>query len=262
MALVGKTYTLQGESTDSSVYYRLVAELADECEDQFGVRDAILDNLLILSRYRSPRRWSRSGSSFTSLNRFVRTEAQPVLQSFLHPLPEHLRTLPMWRRWDRTLAASAYQYVIYMLFIELLNRHNRSRFQTCDVKWALLPHCLRASIESCKARSDGIDRLCAFCTRACPVAVITRLLKRHEITPYIWMSMDYQKLGKKLQQEHKRLGIFGIACIPELFAGMRACYQHNIPVLGMPLEANRCRRWMGRFLPNMINFTACENLLQ
>jgi hypothetical protein len=48
-------------------------------------------------------------------------------------------------------------------------------------------------------------------------------------------------------------GVLGIACIPELAWGMRACMKRKIPVVGIPLDANRCMRWMGRFEETSVN---------
>jgi len=34
---------------------------------------------------------------------------------------------------------------------------------------------------------------------------------------------------------------------------MRNCQKKNLPVVGIPLDANRCVRWMGEFNPNSVN---------
>jgi hypothetical protein len=51
----------------------------------------------------------------------------------------------------------------------------------------------------------------------------------------------------------RAFGVLGIACIPELAWGMRDCMKRKIPVVGIPLDANRCMRWMGRFEDTSVN---------
>jgi hypothetical protein len=67
-------------------------------------------------------------------------------------------------------------------------------------------------------------------------------------------------LGRLLRQK-AALGVLGIACIPELVWGMRRCARAGMPVLGLPLDANRCARWLGEFRPNSVNLTRLETLL-
>ena len=55
--------------------------------------------------------------------------------------------------------------------------------------------------------------------------------------------------------------ILGIACIPELAWGMRKCMKYDIPVVGLPLNANRCRRWWGKFYHNSVDLEALQKLV-
>jgi len=57
------------------------------------------------------------------------------------------------------------------------------------------------------------------------------------------------------------VGVLGMACIPELVRGMRMCMRANVPVVGLPLDANRCARWWGQFHPNSVNLRELEILL-
>jgi hypothetical protein len=63
------------------------------------------------------------------------------------------------------------------------------------------------------------------------------------------------------QNQNNGIGVLGIACIPELTFGMRLCRKHNVPVIGIPLDANRCRRWMGDFYENSVNTIRLEKML-
>jgi hypothetical protein len=67
------------------------------------------------------------------------------------------------------------------------------------------------------------------------------------------MQADLKALFRKLKDVEEGLGVMGIACVPELVHGMRMCIKLGIPVVGVPLNANRCTRWMGEFYPTSVN---------
>jgi hypothetical protein len=66
---------------------------------------------------------------------------------------------------------------------------------------------------------------------------------------------------KRLKQEHISVGALGIACIPELAMGMRLCIRTGIPPVGIPLNANRCARWMSQAHETSFNLEQLEELL-
>ena len=68
-------------------------------------------------------------------------------------------------------------------------------------------------------------------------------------------------LAKYTLKERRSFSVLGIACIPELTWGMRTCRKKDIPVIGIPLNANRCVRWFGEFFPNSIDLVELERLL-
>jgi hypothetical protein len=71
-----------------------------------------------------------------------------------------------------------------------------------------------------------------------------------------------KRLAKYTLKEKRSFGVLGIACIPELTMGMRNSRKNNIPVVGIPLNANRCVRWFGEFFPNNIDIAEIENLVK
>ena len=75
------------------------------------------------------------------------------------------------------------------------------------------------------------------------------------------MEGDMKQLAKYTYTEKRTFGVLGIACIPELIWGMRNCRKNNIPVTGIPLNANRCVRWFGEFFPNSIDLVELERLV-
>jgi hypothetical protein len=87
------------------------------------------------------------------------------------------------------------------------------------------------------------------------------LLERYGIKTYISVEMEQEKLFRKLKQEHPSIGALGIACIPELTMGMRLCISTGIPPVGIPLNANRCARWMSQAHETSFSLEQLEELL-
>jgi hypothetical protein len=52
----------------------------------------------------------------------------------------------------------------------------------------------------------------------------------------------------------------GIACMVELVWGMRLCMKAGLPVVGIPLNANRCGRWMDGFYNTSVDLEAVTSL--
>jgi hypothetical protein len=94
------------------------------------------------------------------------------------------------------------------------------------------------------------------------VNAVSTLLREHSIEPYIWMQTNLKSLFRKLMEEEGGLGVMGIACVPELVHGMRMCVKLGIPVVGVPLNANRCARWMGVFRPTSVEMEEVLAILE
>ena len=74
--------------------------------------------------------------------------------------------------------------------------------------------------------------------------------------------MDFDKLFRKLKSEHKSVGALGIGCVPELAQGMRLCIKLGLSPLGIPLDANRCARWMKEAHESSFNLKELEELIK
>ncbi|SPF32707.1 hypothetical protein SBDP1_1070004 [Syntrophobacter sp. SbD1] len=72
---------------------------------------------------------------------------------------------------------------------------------------------------------------------------------------------EQETLFRRLKQEHPSIGALGIACIPELAAGMRLCIRAGIPPVGIQLNANRCARWMSQAHETSFSLEQLEELL-
>ena len=75
------------------------------------------------------------------------------------------------------------------------------------------------------------------------------------------MSGNMKKLAKQTLSEKKSFAVLGIACLPELINGMGVCRKNSIPVVGLPLNANRCIRWFGEFFPNSVDLGELRRLV-
>ncbi len=149
-----------------------------------------------------------------------------------------------------------------MIEIELINRIYREAFKQSEYKFALLPHCLRDFRPECKSVPGDIEYTCKRCTKECFINLGSILLKKYNIDPYIAITIDLEKLFKKLKAEHPSIGALGVACIPELVGGMRLCLKLDIPPVGIPLDANRCARWMNQAYESSFNLQELDKLLK
>jgi hypothetical protein len=259
--LLGRTYSLYGSSATSDGFYHEVAQLADECLRRWPDARAALEELRRASRRKGRlRRLARRGVEDSPAG-FAVIRGARALQPYLLDVEAHLAALPLADRFDATLSTTREQYLCHALEIELTNRRHREAFSSSRTKVAFLPHCLRDLARTCKSKPGGVDYACAGCSPSCVVHAASRLLRAHGIEPYLWLTAD---LGDVLRDGRARpggLGVLGIACLPELVQGMRACDRAGVPVVGVPLDANRCSRWLGEFRANTVNLGRLEALV-
>jgi len=197
-----------------------------------------------------------------SLISFIKKTLRDWLQVYTRDVNRHLKDLPLSRRFDHTLTTKEEQYHLYMLEIELVNRIYRKPFKKSEYKFALLPHCLRDFRPRCLSTPGDIEAICRGCTKGCFINLGSLILKKYDIRPYISVEMDQESLLKKLKTEHPSIGALGIACIPELARGMRLCISLDIPPVGIPLDANRCARWMKQAQESSFSLEELEELIK
>jgi hypothetical protein len=257
----GKTYSLYGSDLDTNAYYRRIHTFADDLLKQNGDLAHLLN--LVRNTGKSKRRLMKiisrvpGGSTDSKL---VHTLGE-IFSQYTSNVASHLSGLSFAQRWDRTLSTSREQYHLAMLEVELVNRLNLPHFRNCDTRLAFLPHCLRDLAADCQRAPRGEDHMCKGCSTNCMINATSKLLRRHGVTPYIWITANLRSLFTRLRKQGKRVGVFGVACLPELVRGMRLCMRAGVPVTGIPLDANRCARWWGDFHPNTVNMQEIEKLL-
>jgi hypothetical protein len=256
----GKTYSLFAAADSSERYFTEIRRLTDVFLELYPDAQRLLD--LIRKAGKRSYLAKRISRSDRQLLDFVRERLWQSLSLHTQKVSEHLRTLPLSRRADPTLTTSETQYHLYMLEIELVNRLYRREFKQAEFKFALLAHCLRDFRPACDSVPGDIEAVCRGCTKDCLIHLGSVLLEKYGIKPYISVEMDQEKLFRKLKQEHPSIGALGIACIPELAMGMRLCIRSGIPPIGIPLNANRCARWMSQAQETSFNLEQLEELLK
>jgi len=261
MTLQGKTYSLYGTHTGTDQYYFVIRNLTDlfleQCPDKkellIQIQRAGSDNSF-LSRMKGFR-------ADKSLILFIRNNLNKSLSVYTTGVNDHLKTLPLSQRFDSILRTKEFQYHLYMIEIELANRMYKEEFQQSKYKFSLIAHCLRDFRPKCESVTGEYESVCKGCTKDCFIHLGSVLLKKYDIHPYISVSMDLKKLFKKIKDEHQNTGALGIACVPELAIGMRLCIKLGIPSVGIPLDANRCARWMNKAHESTFNVKELEMLL-
>jgi hypothetical protein len=257
----GKTYSLFAEDGDSERYYAKIKRLADvflrRCPDAkrlLGLIQKVGNKPFLLGL-------KTTGADGKTLQ-FVKETLRQSLSIYTRNVANHLKSLPYAKRVDSTLATKEEKYHLYMLEIELVNRIYREEFKRAEYKFALLAHCLRDFRPDCRSEEGDIEAVCRGCTEDCFIRLGSVLLEKYGIKPYISVERDQQRLFRRLKQEHPSIGALGIACIPELTMGMRLCLRTGIPAVGIPLNANRCARWMAEAHETSFNLEQLEELLR
>jgi hypothetical protein len=261
-AVAGSTYSLFGQQTTTGEYYRRIGLLADELIKTFGSTANVLS---ITGKYRNSRIRLRGflRSADDKAMGFIMKKLSAGFSEFTADTREYVNSLSWLNKMrDKGLATSEEQYFCTMLEVELMNRINRIRFIRADRRIALLPHCLRDLSRICRSEKEGFDNICKGCSGKCYIHSLNDLLSKYRVEPFIWMDGSFRKLYFEMKQNNRLLGIFGIACLAELKSGMEKCLKYDIPAVGIPLDANRCARWMGESYPNSVNLSEVEKLLQ
>jgi hypothetical protein len=259
--VTGKTYSLFAVGGDSEEYFSEIKRLADliltRCPDT---------NKLLRLIQKAEKKSFLQGLKTTGADkealRFIKETLQQSLSAYTREVANHLQSLPLAKRMDETLTTTEEQYHLYMLEIELVNRIYKEDFKRADYKFALIAHCLRDFRPECGAVEGDIEAVCQGCTEDCLIHLASVLLKKYGIDPYISVEREQERLFRQLKEKHPSIGALGIACVPELARGMRLCIHTGIPPVGIPLNANRCARWMSKAHETSFNLEQLEELLK
>lgn len=257
----GKTYSLYGNKSGTDHYYRLISKLTDSFLERCPDEKALLFHLQKAGGKSSLiKKLSRKRQDM-SLLAFIKETLSNSLSVYTTGVKQHLKNIPVSQKLDPIIKTKEYQYHLYMIEIELINRMYREAFKKSEYKFALIAHCLRDFRPECRAVAGDYESVCRGCTKDCFIHLGSTLLKKYDIHPYISVTMDLDKLFKQIKSEHGSVGALGIACVPELTMGMRLCIKMDMPPVGIPLDANRCSRWMKKAHESSFNIMELERLL-
>ena len=259
--IVGKTYSLYNNEEITDNFYEELASTTSLALQNFKSEFEMLDFIRKNSSGRRKLRKASRGNHSESLLGEVLRSSDKFLSKYFTDIESHLKNLTLSEKCDTTLTTSKEQYLLYMIEIELVNRVNKEKFNFSKTKYAFLPHCLHDLDKECLSASDGTDYVCKSCSKKCSINSISKLMKQKNITAYIWREADLKKVFKIAKSSGNSVGAFGVACIPELVNGLRLCDKYDVPAIGVPLDANRCVRWMGDFYPNSVNEKKILSLL-
>jgi hypothetical protein len=260
IAIEGKTYSLFGESQTTSFYFDLIKSQCEKLQEIAPIREI----LQTIRKNSSKKRFLKKliSKPDNSLISDIIKQINNDLLQYTKRTNSHLKEISPFKFWDRRLATTEEQYHLYMLEIELTNQLNKEKFLNADRKISLQPYCLQDFSVACKSASNGFDYQCRHCSRNCFQGSASLVLKKHGVEPYIWMGASIKSAAKEAFLNNQTFGILGIACIPELVWGMRKCVKYGIPVIGLPLNANRCIRWFGEFHQNSVDLEELEKLFK
>ncbi len=256
----GKTYSLFADNDDPQRYYTQIKRLVDMLLELRPDERKLLDLVRKAGKTSFLGSLSIAGAERKAV-RSVRELLQSSLFIYTRNVSHHLKCLPAARKFDATLATTEEKYHLYMCEIELVNRIYIEEFKQCEYKIALIAHCLRDFRPECRSSPGEIEAVCRGCTENCFVRLGGALLERYGVKPYISMERDQERLFRRLKQQHPGIGALGIACVPELANGMRLCIRTGIPPIGVPLNANRCARWMSKPHETSFSLEQLEKLL-
>lgn len=257
--VAGKTYSLFGNDHSTAPYYDRVRRIADEILRIVPGEKSLLALIRNTGGRRRLLARAAQRADGKAISEILRTLG-PVLSPYTANVRKHLKSLPFRSMTDPMLRTTEEQYHLHMLEIELANRVHRDRFLRSGFRIALLPHCLRDFRRECRSVPGDLDTVCAGCSETCSLHRVSTLLRGAGIHPYIWKNAEPGSLFRRLEGKGNS-GILGIACVPELAWGIRACMERKIPVLGIPLDANRCMRWMGRFEETSVSLEQLRELV-
>lgn len=259
--IIGKTYSLYAGKSNSDEYYSVLSQLVDSCILHTRSVDELIN---LIRKYSGKRKFlttQKKKADSESVISKILNESESKLYKYFTGIDSHLKNLSFADKCDSTLTTSREQYLLYMLEIELVNRIKKEKFNSAESKFAFLPHCLHDLDKDCLSASDGTDYVCKSCSKNCSISSVSKLMKHYNIKAYIWREADLENIFKLAKSIGQSIGAFGIACIPELVNGLRLCARYDVPAIGVPLDANRCARWMGDFHLNSVNEKKILSLL-
>jgi len=163
-------------------------------------------------------------------------------------------------RYDaRLLSRTRLEYHLGMIGTEILSRAYRQRFIAAKHKMVIVPPCMCAPAERCKAIETPFGAKCQACTPGCRVNQITKLGEKRGFS--VTMIPDDVKVfgsGK----DNGDVGLVGVACVLTNWNGGWDAGTAGIPAQGLLLDYVGCNRhWDKVGIPTDTNLKKLQEIL-
>lgn len=109
------------------------------------------------------------------------------------------------------------QYYFNMVSAQIMNEVYSEQFLRCKEKNIFAPRCMRQVKNQCKAVEGEYGLKCKGCSDNCNINKLNNLIENRDIDVYI---IPHETIINKIEIKDKnKIGVIGIACIPNLMAG-------------------------------------------
>ncbi len=163
-------------------------------------------------------------------------------------------------RYDtRLVTRTRLEYHLGMLGTEILNRAYRDRFLATRRKLVILPPCMCAPDEACKAVETPFGAKCQACTPTCRVHQITKLGEKSGFG--VTMIPDDMKVFDSGNSANAT-GLLGVSCVLTNWSGGWDAGAIGIPCQGLLLDYVGCKyHWDKNGIPTDTNLKRLLEIL-
>ena len=164
------------------------------------------------------------------------------------------------RRYDaRLLSRTRTEYHLGMLGTEILSRAFRERFLSAQQKMVILPPCMSAPADKCKAVDTPLGAKCQACTPTCRVHQITKLGEKLGFGVTM-IPDDVKVFGAETGGES--VGLVGVSCALTNWGGGWDAGEAGIPAQGLLLDYVGCtHHWDKHGIPTDVNLKRLREIL-
>lgn len=165
-----------------------------------------------------------------------------------------------WQEHRLFCTRSRVEYHLNMIGAEIMNRAFREDFLKTKEKRVLLPICMRAKSEACKANKTQEGFKCTGCTHDCIVNHITLLGQQYGFK--VLIIPHASTAFSKLAVEKGEVGIVGIACVLNLISGGYKAKSLGFEPQCVLLDYCGCKKhWHEKGLQTCINLEGLRKIL-
>lgn len=152
------------------------------------------------------------------------------------------------------------QYLFNMVAAETMNQVYHTDFLKAPIKKVFAPSCMRQDGQKCKCEKIGLGYSCKGCSKGCQIHRLEACLKAENIE--VCMIPHETLLNTVEINRQNKIGIIGIACVPNLISGgWKALRLGFIPQCVL-LEYSGCEKhWLEKGKMTMINEARLKLLL-